>query len=78
MFVFVSSADKDIEKTFDGFNRMHMIWIDIFENEAQRGQGPITFTQFKRFKREDIAISECCRGQNTNICIYQNTTKSTQ
>ena len=34
VFVSVSSADKDIEKTFDGFNRMHMIWIDIFENEA--------------------------------------------
>ena len=28
MFVSVSSADKDAEKTFDGFNRMHMIWID--------------------------------------------------
>ena len=27
-FVSVSSADKDAEKTFDGFNRMHMIWID--------------------------------------------------
>ena len=29
MFVSVSSADKDAEKTFDSFNRMHMIWIDI-------------------------------------------------
>ena len=28
MFVSVSSADKDAEKTFDSFNRMHMIWID--------------------------------------------------
>ena len=28
MFVFVSSADKDAEKTFDSFNRMHMIWTD--------------------------------------------------
>ena len=27
-FVFVSSADKDAEKIFDGSNRMHMIWID--------------------------------------------------
>ena len=27
-FVSVSSADKDAEKTFDGFNRMHMIWTD--------------------------------------------------
>ena len=26
--VSVSSADKDTEKTFDGFNRMHMVWID--------------------------------------------------
>ena len=26
--VFVSSADKDAEKTFDSFNRMHMIWRD--------------------------------------------------
>ena len=26
--VFVSSADKDAEKTFDSFNRMHMIWTD--------------------------------------------------
>ena len=34
MFVSVSSADKDTEKTFDGFNRMHMIWIDRFEREA--------------------------------------------
>ena len=28
MFVSVSSADKDAEKTFDSFNRMHMIWTD--------------------------------------------------
>ena len=28
MFFYVSSADKDAEKTFDGFNRMHMTWID--------------------------------------------------
>ena len=28
IFVFVSSADKDAEKTFDSFNRMHMIWTD--------------------------------------------------
>ena len=28
MFVSVSSADKDAEKTFDSVNRMHMIWID--------------------------------------------------
>ena len=28
MFVSVSSADKDAEKTFDNFNRMHMIWTD--------------------------------------------------
>ena len=26
MFVSVSSADKDAEKTFDSFNRMHMTW----------------------------------------------------
>ena len=24
----ISSADKDTVKTFDSFNRMHMIWID--------------------------------------------------
>ena len=34
MFVFVSSADKDAEKIFDSFNRMHMIWIDRFEMRA--------------------------------------------
>ena len=34
IFVSVSSADKDAEKTFDSFNRMHMIWIDRFEKEA--------------------------------------------
>ena len=28
MFVSVSSADKDAEKIFDSFNRMHMIWRD--------------------------------------------------
>ena len=28
MFVSVSSADKDAEKTFDSFNRMHMIWTN--------------------------------------------------
>ena len=28
MFVSVSSADKDAEKTFDSFNRMHMTWRD--------------------------------------------------
>ena len=27
-FVSVSSADKDAEKTFDSFNRMHLIWTD--------------------------------------------------
>ena len=27
-FVSISSADKDVEKTFDSFNRMHMIWRD--------------------------------------------------
>ena len=34
MFVSVSPADKDTEKTFDSFNRMHMIWIDRFETGA--------------------------------------------
>ena len=28
MFVSVSFADKDVEKTFVSFNRMHMIWTD--------------------------------------------------
>ena len=28
IFVSISSADKDAEKTFDSFNRMHMNWID--------------------------------------------------
>ena len=28
MVASVSSADKDAEKTFDSFNRMHMIWTD--------------------------------------------------
>ena len=31
MFVSVSSADKDTEKTFNSFNKMHMIWIDWVE-----------------------------------------------
>ena len=44
MFVSVSSADKDAVKTFDSFNRMHMIWIDRLREEAWRGLGPITFT----------------------------------
>ena len=30
MFVSLPSVDKDVETTFDSFNRMHMIWIDIF------------------------------------------------
>ena len=34
MFVSVSSADMDSEKTIDSFNRMHMIWIDRVEVEA--------------------------------------------
>ena len=34
MFVSVSSADKDAEKTFDSSNRMHMIWMDRFETGA--------------------------------------------
>ena len=28
MFVSVSSADKDAEKTFDSLKRMHIIWKD--------------------------------------------------
>ena len=28
MFVSISFANKDAEKTFDSFNRMHMIWRD--------------------------------------------------
>ena len=28
MFVSLPSADQDAEKTFDSFNRMHMIWTD--------------------------------------------------
>ena len=34
MFVSVSTSDKDAEKTFNGFNRMHMIWTDRFETGA--------------------------------------------
>ena len=34
MFVSVSSADMDAEKTFDSLNRMHMIWIDRLKKEA--------------------------------------------
>ena len=34
MFVSVPSADKNAEKTFDSFNRMHMIWTDRVEVEA--------------------------------------------
>ena len=37
MFVSVSSANKDAEKTFDTFNRMHMIWIDRLKAEAYKG-----------------------------------------
>ena len=28
MVVSISSADKDAEKTFNSFNRMHMMWRD--------------------------------------------------
>ena len=34
MFVSVSSADMEAEKTFDSVNRMHMIWIDGLRKEA--------------------------------------------
>ena len=34
MFVSVSPAEKDTTKTFDSFNRMHMIWIDRLEAGA--------------------------------------------
>ena len=34
ILVSISSADKDTEKIFDGFNRMHMIWTDRFEKKA--------------------------------------------
>ena len=34
MFVCVSFADQDAEKTFDSFNRMHMTWIDRLETGA--------------------------------------------
>ena len=35
MVVSVSSADKDAEKTFDSFNRMHMIWRDRKHREVR-------------------------------------------
>ena len=31
MFVSISPTDKDTAKTFNSFNRMHMIWIDSLE-----------------------------------------------
>ena len=37
MFVSVSSADKDLEKTIDRFNRTHMIWIDRIGGRSIEG-----------------------------------------
>ena len=36
MFVSVSSADKDAERIFDSFNRMHMIWRDSVGDTKHR------------------------------------------
>ena len=70
MFVRLTSADKVSVKKIDSFQQnAYDLERQNLRQKAQRGQGPITFTQFKRFNKEDIAISECCRGQNTSIYI---------
>ena len=70
MFVSVSSADKDAEKTFDSLNRM--IWFGQIDFEIvsieRLGSDHIHLVQ--KIQQEDIAISECCRGQNTSIYLY--------
>ena len=66
MFVSVSSADKDAEKTFDSFNRMHMIWRDRIEIESIERLGSDHIHLVENIQQEDIAISECCRGQKPN------------
>ena len=58
MFVSVSSADKDTEKTFNSFNRMHMIWIDRFEIESIERLGSNHIHLVQKIQQEDIAISE--------------------
>ena len=68
-FVFVSSADKDAEKTFDSFNRMHIGEIE-FEIDSIERLGSDHIHLVQKIQQEDIAISECCRGQNTSIYIY--------
>ena len=69
MFVSMSSADKDTEKTFDSFNRMHMIWIDRIWGRSIERLGSDHIHLVQKIQQEDIAISECCRGQNTSIYI---------
>ena len=68
--VSVSSADKDAEKTFDSFNRKHMIWTYRFEIESIERLGSDHIHLVQKIQQKDIAISECCRGQNTSIYIY--------
>ena len=62
MVVSVSSADKDAEKTFDSFNRMHMTWRDKFDIESIERLGSDHIHLVQKIQQEDIAISECCRG----------------
>ena len=70
MFVSVSSADKNAEKTFDSFNRMHMIWTDrVLDREHREIRVRSHSLSSKDFNNEDIPISECCRGQNTSMYI---------
>ena len=60
MFVSMSSTDKDSEKTIDMFQQnAYDLDRQSLRQKHKEGKGPITFTQIKkRFKHEDIAISE--------------------
>ena len=69
MVVSVSSADKDAEKTFDSFNRMHITWRDGVRDREQREVRADHIHLVQKIQQENIAISECCRGQNTSIYI---------
>ena len=70
----MSSTDKDAEKTFDSFNRMHMIWTDRVEIVSSERLGSDHIHLVQKIQLEDIAISECCRGQNASIYRYMQST----
>ena len=48
---------------------MHMTRQKKFEGGAQMVFGSDHIHLVQKIQHEDIAISECCRGQNTSIYI---------